>query len=319
MIKAFTLLAILVMTSSAAVYQYDYWVPQTIKLYSQAIEANSPAEGLRSCEKFYQPYLADDLLDIRYALGYFDVTTGIEVVDKDGNHGYSPSLDIEVFRGLYKAWTAPCVGKQKLCGFVAIGSLDSGKVFFQKTLKLQGKDVLARITLTQASASDSFVLNKTELLNRQKALTEQSEENYFGGLKTADMVFYNGHSRDGGGPDFTWPVLNSRQKTNYAGYYHVRKPGFKKMMDALKTGKNKDVVVGLFSCYSKRHFHSEFVANNPQQRMILSSDTVDYLDTLRGSIGYLEGFLRGSCGAELSQMARQTPSLQTGFLDYLLE
>ncbi len=319
MIQILTLLALLVVKSSAGVYQYDYWVPQTIKVYQQAIEANSPKEGLRSCEKFYEPYLNDDLLDIRYALGYFDVSTGIEIIDKDGNHGYSPSLDIEVFRGLYNAWTAPCVGKQKLCGFVAIGSLDSGKVFFQKSLRLHGKDILVRISLTQASASDSFVLNKTELLQRQKALTEQSEENYFGGLKTADMVFYNGHSRDGGGPDFTWPVLNSRQKTNYSGYYHIRKPGFKKMMEALKTGGNQNVLVGLFSCYSKRHFYQDFVNAYPQRRMILSSDSVDYLDTLRGSIGYLEGFLRGTCGTELSQMARQTPALQDGFLDYFLE
>lgn len=303
----------------AAIYSYDYWIPHAIKNYNQQMEASqAPAQGQRSCEAFYQPMVTDGILDIRYALGYFDHSTGEEILDQGINRGYSPSLDIEVFKGLNNAWTAPCTGNLKLCGFTAIGSIESGKIFFQKSLRLHGQDILARITLTQASASDSFVLNKTELAERQKRLTEQSEDNYFGGLEKADIVFYNGHSRDGGGPDFNPPVLNSKNKTNYSGYYQVKQPGFKRMIKALRANPNKDIVVGLFSCFSKLHFYDAFVRYNPKQRMILSSDTIMYLDTLRGSVGYLEGILRGTCGDELSQMARQGDVVRDGFTDWRL-
>ena len=320
MVMVFALFFFAVSGSFAgAVYDYDYWSAHINKTYGMQIEQNSPDEGARSCESFFQPYLKKGLLDIRYALGYFDVSTGVEIVDRWANRGLSPSLDIEVFKAFNAAWTAPCVGKQRLCGFTAIGTVESGKIFFQKPLVIHGEEILVRIVLTQASASDSFVLNKGAMSDRQKFLTEQSEDNYFEGLKTADIVFYNGHSRDGGGPDFTPPVLNSSNKTNYSGYYHVKKPGFRRMMTALKQGGNKDVTIGLFSCYSKSHFYRELSKLGPKQRLILSSDSVDYMDTLRGTIGYLEGFLRGACGAELAAMAKQTPETQAGFLDFNLE
>ena len=105
---------------------------------------------------------------------------------------------------------------------------------------------------------------------------------------------------------------------NYKGYYQVKRPGIIKTMNALSQNPNKGVIVGLFSCYSRMHFYNTFTQANPRQRLILSADTIDYFDTLKGSVGYLEGILRGSCGQELADTAKQEPKLQDGFQGYNL-
>lgn len=303
--------------AQAAIYNYDMYLPSHIQNYLQKINSDSPSEGQRSCEGNYTAIHEKGVYDIRYALGYFDDTTGVERVEQGVNYGKSPSLDIAVFDALRAALTERCYTRGlRSCGFKESGDPKSGRVELRKYQKIQGKEVLVRLTLTQASASESYQKNKTTLAERQKMLTLQSEENYFGGLKEADVVLYNGHSRDGGGPDFNPPVLNSKDKTNYSGYYHVKQPGFKRLLASLKENPNKNVVVGLFSCYSRRHFYNDMVRLNPNQKMVLSSDTIDYMDTLLGSLGYLEGLLRGTCGKELSDTAKKTEKVRAGFLDY---
>jgi hypothetical protein len=52
--------------------------------------------------------------------------------------------------------------------------------------------------------------------------------------------------------------------------------------------------------------------------MILSAETIDYVDSLKASVGYLEGFLRGSCGEELASIAKQYDKIRSGFQGYKL-
>ncbi len=301
--------------ANAAIYSYDMVLPSMLQSYMTSVNHEATREGQRSCEDGYATSLADGVYDIRYALGYFDDSTGDERVVNGVNYGLSPSLDITVFEALRNHWVQPCYGGMRLCGFRESGNPANGKVILTKKQKIQGKSVEVRITLTFASASESFQKNKTTLADKQRFLTAQSEENYFEGLKVADVVFYNGHSRDGGGPDFNPPVLNSRMKTNYSGYYHVKRPGFHRMMESLRQNSNKDVVVGMFSCYSRRHFQKEFLRQNPNQKMVLSADTIDYFDSLLSSVGYLEGLLRGQCGSDLEKTAKQNAKVRGGFVD----
>ncbi|MBC7370091.1 MAG: hypothetical protein H7326_00910 [Bdellovibrionaceae bacterium] len=300
--------------ANADVYGYDQWMPSMVKNYLLDVSNNTPFRDKGGCESMYNPMLKDGVLDIVYAFGYFDDSTGEEHKSGDTNYGYSPSLDISAFKAMRYALIGSCTGRaSRLCGFSERGDINSGKIVFEKKVKINGEKVLVRITMTYASASESFAKNKGELAGRQKMMTEQSEANYFGGLKTADVVFYNGHSRNGGGPDFNPPVLNSHMKTDYDNYYEPRRTGIKHVLANIPSNPNPGFVLGLFSCYSRKHFYDNFMSTNPKQRLILSADTIDYFDTMNASAGYLEGMLHGLCGQQLSDIAKQTAKLKTGF------
>lgn len=322
--NSFIILVTMLMVSvshaaETGVYGYGYWAPKFISDYLKQVDSASPAEGQRSCESMYSKALNKGVLDIRYALGYFDDSTGHDAIWNGINFGMSPSLDVDIFQAIRGQLGARCRGDLRLCGFKESGNPDSGKVVLQKNMNLQGRKILVRITLTQASASPSYDKNKGALSSRQAQLTATSEENYFGGLRTADIVLYNGHSRNGGGPDFAPPILNSANKVNYKGYYEVKRPGINKVMSALKANSDKGIIVGLFSCYSRKHFYDTFTNANPNQRLILSAETIDYVDSLKASVGYLEGFLRGMCGDELGTTAKQYDKIRTGFMGWRLK
>lgn len=297
------------------IYNYYSYIPSRAKSYLASIDQNAPAQGSPTCSPMYQRMLKDDVLDIRYALGYFDDSTGEQRIFDGMNWGLSPSLDITIYEAMIKTLTSRCTGNLRVCGFDMQGVPENGRLVFHKHMNLHGRPVIVRITMTQASASEYFEQNKGALADRQKALTSQSEENFFGGLKIADIIFYNGHSRNGGGPDFNPPILNSHMKTNYKGYYEVQRPGIKRTMASLAQN-SEEPVVGFFSCYARLHFLKTFMNANPNQKVILSSDTIDYFDAFEGSLGYLEGLLRGSCGTELDNTARQTQKVRQGFQSF---
>ncbi len=298
-------------------YGYAYWAPKIISEYLQKVDSNSAAEGPTKCERFYSPAQNKGVLDIRYALGYFDDSNGEAKIWNNINYGMSPSLDIEIFNALRNELTASCkTPTMRLCGFEESGDPQSGKIVLQKELSLQGKKILVRLTLTQASASPYFLENKGAFADRQKALTKQSEENFFDGLKIADVVFYNGHSRNGGGPDFAPPILNSTNHVDYKGYYEVNRPGIIKTITALKQNPNQKFLLGVFSCYSRMHFYDTFMRANPNQGLVLSAETINYFDSLKASVGYLEGILRGTCGQELADTAKQGEQLKADFQGY---
>jgi len=314
------LLVVSVANAGDGTFGYEPVIEDMIKDYLAKVNKNAPDEGARQCERLYTRALKKGVLDIRYALGYFDVSKGVDQIVDGKNYGLSPSLDIEIFKGLRRQLKSRCWSfNKRLCGFDEAGDPGNGKAVFTRKMDLHGQKILVRLTLTQASASPYFQKNKGELASRQAFLTRQSEQNFFGGLQTADIVFYNGHSRNGGGPDFAPPILNSSNKVNYRGYYRVKRPGILKTLAALKATRNPGVIVGFFSCFSRLHFYKTFMQNNPHQRLILSAERINYYDTLQGSIGYLEGMLRGSCGDELSHIAEQNEKLQGGFQSYNLQ
>lgn len=307
-------------SATSDIYAYNFWGHDILTKYFAEIEA-SPAAHYNAeklnpkCLPVFKNALKNGQLDIRYAFGYFDDSQGIDIVWDHTNYGISPSLDIGMFHSLHEFLTEPCSesSTRTSCGFKSSGDLTQGKVILEKEIKLFNTQVTARISMTQASASESFTTNTTSLHDRQKLLTLQSEENYFGGIGTADVVIYNGHSRNGGGPDFNPPRLASDLHPNYNGYYKVQRPGIKRVVESIKKGGNKDSVLGFFSCSSKAHFYDMIMNANSKQRVVFSSDIIDYYDSLKASSGYLEGLLRGYCSQELADLAKQGEKLQVGF------
>jgi hypothetical protein len=103
---------------------------------------------------------------------------------------------------------------------------------------------------------------------------------------------------------------------NYKGYYKVKRAGIQKTIAAMKQNLHQQPLVGLFSCYSRSHFYKTFMRLNPNQALILSADTINYFDSMKASVGYLEGILRGTCSQELADTAKQEAQIKTGFQGY---
>lgn len=300
------------------IYGYNTWFPQELDKYFEKVDA-SPNSSLNmpKCAPVTERAVSKGLIDIRYALGYFDDSQGHDVVWNNKNYGLSPSLDIAVYNVTRKWLTKKCpFNARMLCEFKEIGDPRTGLVRLEKEIFLQGKRVKVSIRLTHASASEIYSQNLSELAYEQKRLSEQSEMNFFGGLEEADMVFYNGHSRNGGGPDFNPPRLNSLRKTDYEGYYKKVQPGFNRLLAAITQNPNPGFFLGMFSCFSYRHFYKKIISTNPKQRLVLTSDEIDYLQSFLASMSYMEGLLQGSCGEELAQFAKKDAKMYDGFKGY---
>lgn len=323
---AFLLVLSIGLYANAVIYNYDYWWPKELVSYFEKVNQthistpqvsiDSKGQTIQKCMPVYKNALSKGVLDVHYALGYFDDSQAIDIIYDNKNFGLSPSLDIAVFDVIRVFLKSPCNtnSPQKLCGFTEQGEASNGLVILSKPIELLGQSVTMRISLSYASASESFVANKSTLIERQKFLTQQSEQNYFGALAgAADVVFYNGHSRNGGGPDFNPPLLKEDLHVDYDGYYQIRKPGITRVLEMIKNGRNKDQVIGFFSCYSQRWFYDSIMKANPKQRVVFSADTIDYLDSLQASMGYLEGFMQGYCGQDLADIAKQGDKIKTGF------
>ena len=304
------------------IYAYDYWAYKTAHEFIDQMDQNTDIKQLSAqnpngdlqCMPVFKNSIKNGVLDIRYALGYFDDSQGIDIMYDGFNYGLSPSLDVEVFHILRRALTDTCdTPTKQLCGFKETGNPASGLVELSKNVNILGSNVLVKITLTHASASESFTDNKGPLADTQKALTLQSEQNYFDHIGISDVVIYNGHSRNGGGPDFNPPLLDKHLHVDYDGYYRVKKPGITRVLNQMKKNPNKDFILGLFACYSQKHYYSALTKVNKNQRMVLSIDTIDYFDSLHASLGLMESLLRGQCGDNTNKFIQLTEKLSKGY------
>jgi len=308
-------------------YNYNYWVPKYISQYLTQVDQNKEVQHLTSdpntalsCKPVFKNILKNGVMDIRYALGYFDDSQGNDVVYEGVNYGISPSLDIQIYNALREYLILPCAtATQKMCGFVESNDPLTGLVKLSKNIDLFGSPVEVVMTLTHASASESFIKNTNELAAEQNRLALQSEQSFFDQIGIADVLIYNGHSRNGGGPDFRPPILDKTLHVDYNGYYEVKKIGINRVLKQIRQQPNKDSILGLFSCYSHKHFYKSLLKANPKQKLVLSTNTIDYFDSLYASLGLMEGLLRGQCGENLNKIIQQNEKLQKGYKGFQIE
>lgn len=310
--------------------EYNYWAKKTIDDYLDSMDKRASATGNREsvsnqqCSAYHEVYTRDRVIDLRYALGYFDDSRGETIEFAGYDWGMGASSDEGVWIAIREVLKAPCSnGNRRLCGFTELtpeaDRARNGLTVLSRQMEVQGRQVDVRFSLTYASASPFYKRNLGALRDKQERFTRTSEENFFEGIRSADYAFYMGHARNGGGPDFNPPRLTSAMKPDYYGYYRKQFPGLNRMLKEVRASGNKDVTLGIFSCDAKLHFHRRLEANNKGQKMILTlggEGMLHYLDTLMVSLGYIEGLLRGSCGTQLDDFARVTPRERAAYQQY---
>lgn len=269
--------------------------------------ANLAPDKKIKCLQRYSPILTDGVIDIRIALGYFDWTTGTDVYVEGRPFGVSPSLDIGAYYSLKDLLLTPCYGKARFCGFRQDGN---SAYRFYRDVQIHGQTYRAQVEVHFSSATEYLDQNQKSYRSEQQRRSGFAETFFVKGLQNADAVFYFGHSRNGGGPDFSPPVfVSGRNKVNYDGYYKPKQPGFKKMASALKSEK-KTPILGLMSCASRDHFLSRLRKLAPGTGVITSLDVLNVDEVYTAMIGGVDAILRGQCQQSFYQSLRMTKNNQ---------
>lgn len=213
-----------------------------------------------ACKKRYQDLYKDGILNIAVGFGYWD------------NSPYEHVFDQYIANALRRTLTEPCTRGHNVCGFKGSGD------FFTKIVRgPDGKPNRFTVSLTYGTLTTNNVANTTTLRERQYAQCNAAVKKFYGEIaRGSEVVMYIGHARDGGGPDFCPPVRKSNKKTNYD-WYQANQPGFKQLLSAMEASKvtgRPNQIVGLYSCSSKKHFHTGMKAKLPEAGYILTSNEI---------------------------------------------
>jgi hypothetical protein len=238
-----------------------------------------------ACYQSYSSFYRGDSIDIRIAFGYKDARPARFVGDRYERQMFTAYL------------LAPCVAGWAACGFTREAS--DPDLFLKVIEGPDGKPKRVRVRVTHSSAGPDDEDNRANpLQNRQ---SELSRRNFVEGLREANAVFYNGHSRDGGGPDFDPPRLSKDRHVDYD-WYLAHRPGEKLVVAELAGAKAE--LLGLFSCLSREHFLEKIREKKRGMATITSPQLLFYSDALKSQLGALSALLGQWCEAGFGSALR---------------
>jgi len=202
---------------------------------------------------------------------------------------------------LINQFIRPCAPSnlEGACGFRSIS--DSVSTF----TKVLGQGAEARTVnlkiLSSAIGPDDAA---NRLLPEQKNHSKNIEKEFHLALTQSDAIFYIGHSRDGGGPDFSPPKLTRDEHVDYP-FYTRDKKDLNKMLGSLKKrSKNHPLLLGIMSCSSSEHFAAQLKETFKDLTLISSRILIYYTDALANTYRSVDAYLRRECANEFSKRLR---------------
>lgn len=199
----------------------------------------SSMSRLQKCQEKMRRLYKDNVANIHLFMGY-------------GDAGGKPPVATDAIERAYLVQKLYAVCGVEPCGFRAD---PKNANHLSKSLP-EGKKIVVKIYTSALSDRDD--LNRKN--PKQAEHTKWMNEKFKTTLGSSEAVFYMGHSRDGGGPDFGPPVLDANGHTNYA-WYRKHKPGLKMIQENMKKGTPE--LYGSFSCDSLKHFAAPIRKVNP--------------------------------------------------------
>lgn len=272
--------------------------------------SSTPEDG--ACTEKWRPLTADGKLDIVIAVGYTDNPM-------DGRpYESSPifATDSSTRSNFTRHLTAPCaVAGYSACGF-RTENQDANTTTLTKAIRdRSGRDIQARITLTNASLT-FFDEDNRKQAAAQAQRTEMAKAVFENGIRNADAVFYSGHARDGGGPDFGIPRLNRARHVDYD-WYQANRPGLKSMIAALKSDPDHAQILGLFACASTKHFQRAVRGVDATMGYIGASEVTEGIILEQSLMSAVDATLGQKCATAFKRSVNVEPSRRpvtlTGF------
>lgn len=242
---------------------------------------NSPKD--KACRAAYEKIYNKGSVNIRVVFGYKDTRPTRFVGDRHERLAFVQKL------------LGPCLPGQHACGFTR--SAENADHFLKSIPGPDFKPVNVKLWIANSSVGSDDESNRENPL--QKWQSSYAKNAFHSGVESADIVFYNGHSRFGGGPDFEPPRLAENGEVE-AGHYKERRPGFEAIRDKLRGRRKAESagnglkVLGLFSCDSSQHFADE-IAMESSTALISSRALIYYSDALDNSIAALSSLLEMRC------------------------
>lgn len=239
---------------------------------SDAVADQILADGKQGL--FYDSRLSDaETLKVTIAVGYYDQRPLIEVRD---------ALVLPILVGQL---TSECHSDLSMnCGF-EIQSSGINEVYLQKTI-WNNQTLLVHIFNPSLTQDDN--LNRTNV--DQQILSHATQKKFLDSFGDSHFVFYLGHSRNGGGPDFFPPILNRSGHTNYK-EYRSKKTQINQVIQAIANLpiQKRPLVFGMSSCSSRLHFQKLLKAVLPSSVLLLSKETVFEVEDFESIMVFLNG------------------------------
>lgn len=243
------------------------------------------ASAESTCKDMQKALYSKPTLKVRMVFGYKDARPARFVGDRHERLAFIEKI------------TQKCdeEGGSSVCGFTR--SSDNADLFMKK-ITIAGKEKKALLWVVNSAVGTDDQENLSDPFQKWK--TKYAEQAFLSGLKEADVVLYNGHSRFGGGPDFGSPTLASDGTVDPAPYKEVR-PGLTKIMSTLEEVRRpkdspfkKLKILGLYSCSSGQHFNQE-MRKATRAGFISSHVLMYYSDALNQSLATLNSVLTNKC------------------------
>lgn len=240
------------------------------------------------CIKKYNDLFKDNKLDVQIFQGYRDHLPDDEVVS-----GVERAAMLETL-------TKPCPVDKKYvqtCGFKR--SDDDADLITKTIMGIDQKPKKIEIRIT--SPAYSMDDNENRSSDKQKILTAQTNKKFQNALINSDVVFYAGHSRKKGGPDFGPAERHLEEGEYHVNYdwYAQHRPGMKMMTEALaKRDPNKSLIYGMFSCDSKNGF-SDDLKFSKNTGTILSNRVSENKESEKAIMTSLNSLFNFSCDSTM--------------------
>lgn len=259
------------------------------------------------CRKTYTDFYASPEIDIKVVFGYKDARPARFVADR-----YERMIFVQRL-------TKACKGKNFACGFTRAKA--DADLLVRKIRGPDGNERTIFLRAIQSSAGPDDVENRRDPF--QKWRTRYATLAFTSGLSRADAVFYNGHSRAGGGPDFEPPRLGKNQDVAFD-WYKRTEPGFNQIIATLEGAPSRLSLLGLYSCASTKHFLERVQKVKPDLGLITSPQLIYFSDALESSLESISSLLAMKCeGSFRSSLAlkrtRDSGARVSGFFDAEIE
>jgi hypothetical protein len=236
------------------------------------------------CRAKYAKLYANPEITVTAAFGYFDGRP-----DKEVYAGYFA-------QNFITEMIAPCENAphKNFCGFAR--DPDDASRFTKSVIGPDQKphefkiNVVSPITPGEIP-NDDLIRNTAE----QKSKDAKARAEFLAALQTDNIVMYDGHARDGGGPDFNPPVLNPKTQDTDYNYYHAKHPGLNDMLAALTTSKRHPDVLALMTCDAKLHFEKQLKKTASDSALALTNMVTDSNVFQAGEIGLMDGLMSQRC------------------------
>ena len=272
-----------------------------------------------TCQSFYSNFAQKNVVRMHASFGYFDDSRGKETVFNGTDFGMNASMDHAYLLMMRQTLTARCEGRMRFCGFNEVGNNT-----FRKTVvnPQNGQQVAFELQMEDSSLTPYYLTNTQERASEQQAKSDATRSAFMNAVENDDAVFYFGHSRNGGGPDFLPVKLMSNGHPNYRGYYEVVHPGFKDLLSAVRARGSAPPVLGLFSCYSEFWFGRQLLEASPKTGfMFTQSDKLSGADEhFAAGVATMDSLMRFQCfdGMEEELLAaRKDPDVHELIRNYL--